>query len=236
MSRIGLGDDHQAGGVLVEAVDDAWSFDAADAGQAGAAMRDQRIDQSAGGMTRGRMNDKPLRLVDHDDRVVLVDDVERDRLALRGGGSGGGSVTVTTSPDLTAAAGSRIVRPAIFTWPARIKAFRCERESVAICAASTRSSRAPASSSAIVTVSVTLSVMVQDMSDDDEKPLDPEAARIVARVRRLMMIASMTTFVAVAVVLGVIGYRVFTDEGRVQPAPRMRAHPGRMARASFRAP
>jgi len=43
----------------------------------------------------------------------------------------------------------------------------------------------------------------------DEKPLDPETAHVVAKVRRLMMIASATTFVAVAVVLGVIGYRVF---------------------------
>ncbi|MBI4366454.1 MAG: hypothetical protein HY543_06520, partial [Deltaproteobacteria bacterium] len=49
---------------------------------------------------------------------------------------------------------------------------------------------------------------------DDEKPLDPEAARAVAQVRRLMTIASATTFLAVAVVLGVIGYRFFRDEGR----------------------
>jgi hypothetical protein len=48
---------------------------------------------------------------------------------------------------------------------------------------------------------------------DDEKPLEPEAARAVAQVRRLMMIASATTFIAVAVVLGVIGYRVFKAEG-----------------------
>jgi hypothetical protein len=61
--------------------------------------------------------------------------------------------------------------------------------------------------------------MVQEMSGDGEKPLDPEAARIVAKVRRLMMIASLTTFIAVAVVIGVIGYRVFLNEGRVQPAP-----------------
>jgi len=58
--------------------------------------------------------------------------------------------------------------------------------------------------------------MVQDMSADDEKPLDPEAARIVAKVRRLMMIASLTTIIAVAVVIGVIGYRVFRTEGRAQ--------------------
>ena len=49
---------------------------------------------------------------------------------------------------------------------------------------------------------------------DDEQPLDPQAARAVAQVRRLMMIAAATTFLAVAVVLGVIGYRVFKSEGR----------------------
>jgi hypothetical protein len=52
---------------------------------------------------------------------------------------------------------------------------------------------------------------------DDEKPLDPETARVVAKVRRLMMIASAITFIAVALVLGVIGYRVFKAEGRPPP-------------------
>jgi hypothetical protein len=53
---------------------------------------------------------------------------------------------------------------------------------------------------------------------DEEKPLDPEAVRAVAQVRKLMMIASATTFIAVAAVLGVIGYRVFHLEGRATPA------------------
>jgi len=53
---------------------------------------------------------------------------------------------------------------------------------------------------------------------DDDKPLDPAAARIVARVRSMMLIASATTFVAVAAVLGVIGYRVFRCEGSAAPA------------------
>jgi hypothetical protein len=57
------------------------------------------------------------------------------------------------------------------------------------------------------------------MSGDGEKPLDPEGARIVANVRRLMMIASLTTFIAVAAVIGVIGYRVFSGEGRAHQAP-----------------
>jgi hypothetical protein len=52
---------------------------------------------------------------------------------------------------------------------------------------------------------------------DDEKPLDPEAARAVAQVRKLMLIATATTFVAVAVVIGVIGYRVFKSGGSAPP-------------------
>ena len=59
--------------------------------------------------------------------------------------------------------------------------------------------------------------MAQEQSANDEKTFDPEGARIVTKVRRLMMIASLTTFIAVAVVIGVIGYRVFRGEGRVQP-------------------
>jgi len=58
--------------------------------------------------------------------------------------------------------------------------------------------------------------MAQAMSADAKKPLDPEAARVVAKVRRLMMIATMTTFIAVAAVIAVIGYRVFRAEERVQ--------------------
>jgi hypothetical protein len=50
-------------------------------------------------------------------------------------------------------------------------------------------------------------------SADDEQPLDPAAARIVAKVRWLMLIAGATTLVAVAAVIGVIGYRVFKSEG-----------------------
>jgi hypothetical protein len=48
----------------------------------------------------------------------------------------------------------------------------------------------------------------------DEKSLTPEADAAIRRVRRLMLIASATTFIALAFVLGVIGYRVFRTEGR----------------------
>jgi hypothetical protein len=53
---------------------------------------------------------------------------------------------------------------------------------------------------------------------DDPKPLDPDQARALAQVRRLMMIASATTFVAIAVVFGVIGYKVFRSGESAPPA------------------
>jgi hypothetical protein len=52
------------------------------------------------------------------------------------------------------------------------------------------------------------------MSDD--RPLNPDAERAIAKVRRLLVIASVTTFVAVAAVLAVIGYRVFHLGGSTQ--------------------
>jgi hypothetical protein len=52
----------------------------------------------------------------------------------------------------------------------------------------------------------------------DESPLNPQAERAIAKVRRLMLIASVTTFLAVAAVLGVISYRVFNLGGSAPAA------------------
>jgi hypothetical protein len=48
---------------------------------------------------------------------------------------------------------------------------------------------------------------------DDEKPLDPDAARIVSRVRWMMAISALTTLIAVVAVLGVVSYRLFRSDG-----------------------
>ena len=48
--------------------------------KAGAAMRDQRVDQRAVGIARGRVNDQPGGLVDDDQMCILEADIERDRL------------------------------------------------------------------------------------------------------------------------------------------------------------
>jgi len=42
---------------------------------------------------------------------------------------------------------------------------------------------------------------------------------VIARVRRLMLIASLTTVIAFGAVIAVIGYRVFHWQGSVPPAP-----------------
>jgi hypothetical protein len=47
----------------------------------------------------------------------------------------------------------------------------------------------------------------------NDEPLDPAAAKMVARVRWLMLISGVTTMVAIAAVIGVIGYRLFKVEG-----------------------
>ena len=54
--------------------------------------------------------------------------------------------------------------------------------------------------------------------DADDKPLSPEQAAIVRRVRWLMVISGIATMLGIAVVIGVIGYRVFRQERSAAPA------------------
>jgi hypothetical protein len=50
-----------------------------------------------------------------------------------------------------------------------------------------------------------------------DKPLDPAAVRVIARVRWLMLISGATTLVAIAAVVGVIGYRIYRSGGSAAP-------------------
>lgn len=51
----------------------------------------------------------------------------------------------------------------------------------------------------------------------DAEPLTPAQAQIVARVRWLMLISGIATMLGIAVVVTVIGYRVFRGEGSSGP-------------------
>src|SRR5215831_4260923 len=61
-------------------------------------------------------------------------------------------------------------------------------------------------------------VAINHSSDDDEKPLDPEQKRIVTKVRRLMLISGFATVLGIAVVIGVVGYRIYRSGGTAAPA------------------
>ena len=47
----------------------------------------------------------------------------------------------------------------------------------------------------------------------------PEQAALFARVRRMMLIAGLTTALAICAVLIAVGYRLFKSEGRAPEAP-----------------
>jgi hypothetical protein len=51
---------------------------------------------------------------------------------------------------------------------------------------------------------------------------DPAATRMVARARSLMIISGLTTMIAIAAVVGAIGYRVFRSGGSGATAPAER--------------
>ena len=55
-------------------------------------------------------------------------------------------------------------------------------------------------------------------ADQDEKPLDPEQQKIVAKVRWLMLVSGFATVLGIAVVIGVIGYRFYRSGGSAAPA------------------
>jgi hypothetical protein len=58
------------------------------------------------------------------------------------------------------------------------------------------------------------------MSQTEIPEPTPEQAALFARVRRMMLIASLTTAVAVAAVLVAVGYRLFKSGGSAQAATK----------------
>jgi hypothetical protein len=72
-------------------------------------------------------------------------------------------------------------------------------------------------------VSFSLRIAMSNPSAEDEAPLEEAAARIVAKVRWLMLIAGATTLVAVAAVIAVIGYRLLRSEKSAGAAPEVTA-------------
>ena len=53
----------------------------------------------------------------------------------------------------------------------------------------------------------------------DQRPLNPEAERAIAKVRRMMIVIMTGTFLAIALVLIAIGYRLFRAGESAESAP-----------------
>ena len=88
MRLVVFGDDEAAAGFLVEPVDDAGPGHAADAAQRPLAMMQQRVDERVFLVAGGGMHDQSGGLVQHQQRFVLEQNIQRNFLRLRLGGPG----------------------------------------------------------------------------------------------------------------------------------------------------
>ena len=80
MRRIIFGHHHNAARILIEAMDNARALFAANARQAVAAMRQQRIDQCAVGATGCGMHHHISRFIDDQQIIVLIQHIKRNVL------------------------------------------------------------------------------------------------------------------------------------------------------------
>src|ERR1700757_3467285 len=79
MGCIVFGDNKTAARLLVETMNDAGAFFPADSRQRRAVV-EERVDQRVFAMTGARRNDKPRRLVDHDEIIVFEENLKGDLL------------------------------------------------------------------------------------------------------------------------------------------------------------
>ena len=86
--NLAAGDDHHAGSILVEAVDDTGSEGGClviVGGQLGAGMAEDGVDEGPRSVSRRRMDDEAAGFVDHEEVLVFVGDVQGDRFGFWGG-------------------------------------------------------------------------------------------------------------------------------------------------------
>jgi hypothetical protein len=81
MRLVRLRDQDHAARVLVEPVHDAEPFRAAARGELRSAMMNQGVHQRAGPIPHRRMHDEPRLLVQRQHRVILIENLKRNRLA-----------------------------------------------------------------------------------------------------------------------------------------------------------
>ncbi len=84
--RVGLGDDHDAGGLLVQAVHQPRPLLPADRGDRaafGSEVMEQRVDERAAPVAGRGMNDQPRRLIEHQEVGVFMEDLKGNGLRVQ---------------------------------------------------------------------------------------------------------------------------------------------------------
>ena len=230
--RVGLGDDQQPRGVLVDPVHDARPEPPADARQRAAAMVQQRVHQRPVGRARRRMHHQPGGLVDDDEVGVLVDDVERDRL---GRGARSPPAPAASPPPRSRAPGAAAGRPARSRprpprRPRRISACSRERLSArpsGTAAANALSRRSPGAGPSVTRSSAKrLGHGRQSIPGDEDYP-EPRRLR---QLRRLVTVLTVTLIVGVITIVALLVIRLAPVEP-VADASGRGAHPCRRERA-----
>ncbi len=93
MGFIGFGDEDEAGGVAIEAVDDAGAPGVGAGGEGGVGILgvvDEGVDEGAGPVSAGGVNDEVGLFIDGEEGVIFVDDVEGNIFGEEGFGDGDG--------------------------------------------------------------------------------------------------------------------------------------------------
>ena len=99
---VGFGDEDQAGGVAVKAVDDAGPPGIAAGGECGVGQLgvvEEGVDEGAGPVAAGGVDDEAGLLVEGDEMLIFIDDVQGDVFGEGLVGGGVGRVTLTVSPE-----------------------------------------------------------------------------------------------------------------------------------------
>ena len=78
MSAVVFGNDKQSAGVFVDAMNNAGTMLAVNAGKAFTAVKHKRIHKRAGPVSDCRMHDHAARFIHHNDILILIDDIERN--------------------------------------------------------------------------------------------------------------------------------------------------------------
>jgi len=126
-----------------------------------------------------------------------------------------GAAAESTRPLDAATESTTSLPPDLAAWQGAASAPETPRDVAAPAATEPRVGEA--SAPAVEAVAIQASAAAAEPARTPEAPPDPAGSGVIAKVRRLMLVSTLLTALAIAAVFAVIGYRVFKG-GESQPA------------------